>query len=164
MTRKYLCFVGKRKQAVSDGVDNLFEIAARKIGATDASGKERVAGDDHFQRREMQADGTLGVAWGVKNLRRIFVECDDFAIDQAFVWRSDFRGRNANPRGLFRHDLEEGQVVSVEKDGGACEALELECATYVVNVSMGNEDLLEFEAEVSETAMNAGHLVAGIDD
>ena len=164
MTRKYLRFIGKWKQAVLDGVDNLAEIDAGKIGASDAAGKERVADDDHFQRREMEADGALGVAWGVNNLSRVFVESDGFAIDQAFVWRSDFRGRNADPRGLFRHDLEKGQVVFVEKDGGAGEALELECATYVVNVSMGDEDLLELEAEVRETAMNAGHLVAGIDD
>ena len=123
MTRKYLGFIGKRKQAFLDGVDNLAEIAARKIGASDAAGKERVAGEDHFERCEVEADGTLSVAWGVKNLSRIFVESYDFAIDQAFVWRSDFRGRNADPLGLFGHDLEEGQVVFVEKDGGAGEAL-----------------------------------------
>ena len=62
------------------------------------------------------------------------------------------------------HHLEQGQVVLVEKDGRAGEALELERAADVVDVGVGDEDLLEVEAEAGEAAMDAGDLVAGIDD
>jgi hypothetical protein len=59
---------------------------------------------------------------------------------------------------------EEGQVVFVEENGRSGEPLELERAADVVDVGVGDEDLLELEAKSGEAGMNATHLVAGIDD
>ena len=46
-------------------VDDLVGVAAGQVGPADASGEERVAGEDHLERREMEADGALGVTGGV---------------------------------------------------------------------------------------------------
>ena len=61
-------FVGEGQQAGVDGVDDLLEVAAGQVGAADAAGKERVAGEDHLERSEVKADGALGVAGGVQDL------------------------------------------------------------------------------------------------
>ena len=71
---------------------------------------------------------------------------------------------DTDPGGLVGHHLEQGKVVFVEKDGGAGEGLEFERATDVVDVGVGDENLLELEAEGGEAAVDAGDLVAGIDD
>ena len=53
------------------------------------------------------------------------------------------------------HHFEQRQVVFVEEDGRAGEALELERAADVVDVGVGDENLLELEAEFGEAAVNA---------
>src|SRR5208337_3783439 len=52
----------------------------------------------------------------------------------------------------------------VQKDGRTGEPLELERAAYVVDVGVGDENLLELEAELGKAALNAADFVAGIDD
>ena len=94
-------FVGQSEQAGVDGVDDLLGIAAGQVGAADAAGEERVAGDDHFERREMKADGTLGVAGRVEDLGGVVVEADTMAVGQGFVGRGGFGSGNAEPGGLF---------------------------------------------------------------
>ena len=48
--------------------------------------------------------------------------------------------------------------------GAPVRDFELERAADMVDVGVGDEDLLECEAEVGEAAVDAGDLVAGIDD
>ena len=157
-------FVGQGQQAGLDGVDDLAGVAAGQVSAADAAGKERVAGDEQLERGKVEADGALGVAGRVQNLCREAFEADDEAVGEILVGRGGFRGGRAEPAGLSVHYLELGQVVLVHEDGCAGEALELEGAAYVVNVAVGDEDLLELEAELSEAALDAADLFAGIDD
>jgi hypothetical protein len=56
VTRQYLGIVRESQQARLDRVDDLLEVAPREIGAPDAAGKERVAGNEQLERRKMQAD------------------------------------------------------------------------------------------------------------
>ena len=158
------CVVGKCQQAGVYRVDDLFGVAAGKVGAADAAGKECVACNDHFERKKVEANGALGVAGCVQDLGGIVVESDVPAVEEAFVGRGGFGGLDAEPGGLGGHHLEQGQIVLVEVDGGSCEALELERATDVVNVGVRHENLLELEAEGREAAVNAGDFVAGVDD
>ena len=157
-------FIGQGQQAGLDGVDDLAGVAAGQVSAADAAGKESVAGDEQLEWREMEADGALGVAGGVEDLGREGFQADDEAVGEILVGRGGFRGGRAEPAGLSVHYLELGQVVLVHEDGCAGEALELEGAAYVVNVAVGDEDLLELEAELSEAALDAADLFAGIDD
>ena|SRR5450631_4414333 len=99
-------------------VDDLVKVAAWQVGTTDAAGKERIAGNEEFERDEMEADRSLSVARGMKHLGGVVFEADGDAVRQSPVGRCGFRSGNADPRGLRFHQLEERQVVLVEKDGG----------------------------------------------
>ena len=49
-------FIWEIEQAILNRIDDLFEVAAGQIGAADTSGEERVPGDHHFERSEVQAN------------------------------------------------------------------------------------------------------------
>jgi len=66
-----LGLVGQGQQAAVNRVEDLVVVAAGKVGASDAAGKERVSGDEQFERRKVQADGALGVSGGVQDLGRV---------------------------------------------------------------------------------------------
>jgi len=112
----------------------------------------------------VEADGTLGVTGSVDDLGGKAVEADDQAVAQVVVRRSGFGCIDAQPTGLVGHDLELGKVIFIHEDGRAGEFFELEGATDVVDVGVGDEDLLELEAEGVESAGDAAYLVAGVDD
>ncbi len=156
--------VGQGEKAGVDGVDDLLGIAAWKVGATDASREESVASEDHLQRREIKTDGTLGVTWSVDNSGGVVVEADMTSIRETFVGRSGFRGFDAQPGCLSRHHMEERKVIFVEEDRRSGEGFELECAANVIDVGVGDEDLLEGETESGEAAMNAVDIIARVDD
>lgn len=80
-------------------------VAAGKIGASNAAGKECIAGNEHFERGEVEADRTLRVAGGVNDLGRIALEADDKAVSQVRVWGSGLGRLHAKPAGLRIHDL-----------------------------------------------------------
>ncbi len=147
-----------------NGFDDLGGIASGQVSATDAAGKERVAGDEQFERGKVEADGALRVSGRVQYRGGVVLEADTAAVDQAAVGGSGFRGLDAQPGGLGFNHFEQRQVVFVEEDGRARQALEAERASHVVNVGVGDENLLEGEAKFSEAAMNAADLVAGVDD
>ena len=71
----------------------------------------------------MKADGALGVARGVNDLGWVVVEADTAAVGEGFVGWCSFWRWHADPCGLFGHDLEQGEIVLVEKDGSAGEAI-----------------------------------------
>ena len=82
-----LGFVGQSQQAGLDGVDDLAGVAAGQVGAADAAGKERVAGDEQLERGKVEADRALGVAGRVEHLGGIAFQADDQAVGQALVGR-----------------------------------------------------------------------------
>jgi len=157
-------FVGKGEKAGFDGVDDLSVVTAGQVGAADAAGKKRVACKNHFERNEVKADGALGVTWGVDDLGWVAGEADLLAVREALVWQSGFRGGDAEPGGLLVHHGEEGQVVFVEENGRSGDALELERAADMIDVGMGDEDLLKLEAKRRKARVNAADFVAGIND
>ena len=143
MAGDYPGFVGENQQARVDGVEDLVVVAAGKISAADAACEEGVASEDHLERSEVEADGALGVAGRVDDVRWETVEADDAAVVQGFIGRGSLRSLYTEPCGLVRHHLEERQVGLMEINGSAGEGFELERATDVVDVSVGNEDLLQ---------------------
>ncbi len=164
VTRQNAGFVGQGEQAGFDGVDNLPGVAARKVGAADASGEQGVSGDEQFERSKVETDRSLGVAGGVQHFSRVAPKADNQAIGEASVGRRRLRRGDAHPAGLHLHHFEQGQIVLIEQDGSAGEPFQLEGAPNVVDVSVGNEDLLEFEAQFGEASVDAADFVAGIDD
>lgn len=164
MARYDAGLVGQSQQTRMNGVDDLFEAAAGKVCAADAAGKESVASEDHLKRRKVEANGSLSVTRSVDNLGWVVGEADSQAIGEGLVGRSGFWSGDAKPGCLLVHHLEQRQVVFVEVDGGAGKALEPESAANVVDVGVCDEDLGEFEAVIGEALMNAGDLIAGIND
>jgi hypothetical protein len=156
--------VGEGEQARLDGVEDLVVVAAGQVGPSNAAGKEGIAGEDHFQGFEVKADGALGVAGRVNDLGGVVFEAYAAAIGEGFVGRGSFRSGNADPCGLFGHDLEKGKIVFVEEDGSAGEGFELEGSADVVDVGVGDENLLQGQAVGFKALVNAGDLVAGVDD
>jgi hypothetical protein len=101
----------------------------------------------------------------VEDLRRIGREADHPAISKVFVWWGGFRGwATADEGGLLIHHFEQWKVVFIEEDGRSGEALEAKRAADVVNVGVGDDDLFKLESKSGEAVVDAGDLVARIDD
>src|SRR5580698_9654522 len=128
-------FVGQGEKPGADGVDDLIEVATWQVGAADAAGEERVSGDKQLERGKVETDGALGVAGGVKHLCGAGFQAYALAVGEGFVGRSRFRGCDAQPGGLLVHDFQLRQIVLVQQDGRAGEALELEGAADVVDAA-----------------------------
>jgi hypothetical protein len=157
-------FIGKAEEAGLDGLDDLAGIAPGQVGAADAAVEEGIAGNDHFEGLEVKADGALGVAGCMENLGGVTIEADQEAVGEAGVGGGHIRGGNADPGGLRVHHFEQGQVVFIEENGCSGEVLQLECAADMVDVGVGYQDLLDFEAEVGEAAIDSADFIAGVDD
>ncbi len=115
-------------------------IAAGQVGASNAAGKERIAGDEQLERGKVEADRALGVAGGVDHLGGVAVQAHNQAIGQVFVGRGGFRRGNADPAGLRLHHFEQRQVIFIEEDGSAGEMFQPERAAHVVDVGVGDAE------------------------
>ncbi len=82
---------------------------------------------------------------------------------EAGVGWSDFGRWNAEPSSLNVHHLYQGKVVLVVEDGRSGELLEALGSGDVIDVSVGDDDLLDGELVLIEDADDAGDVVAGID-
>ena len=117
-------FIGQREQAGMNRFDDLLAVAARQIGAADAPGKERISGDQHLERSEVQTHGALRVARRMDHRSGVAGEAYRLAVDQALVGRRGVRwGGQAEPSGLLVHHGEQGQIVFVEQNRRAGKAL-----------------------------------------
>lgn len=157
-------FVSQGEQAGLDRLDDLAIVTAGQVGAANAAGEEGITGHEQLKRSEMKADGALRVSRRVQHLGWELREADELAFGQGIVRRRCFRCSDAQPCSLHLHHFEQREIPFVQKDGSSGETLEYECAAHVVNVRVGNQDLLELEAEFGEAVMNSAHFVAGVDD
>jgi len=114
--------------------------------------------------REVETDGAFGVSGGVEDGAGDAGDGDEFAVVEGAVGVEDGRGRGAEPGGLNVHHFDQGQVVLVVEDGGAGELFEAVSASDVVDVGVGDDDLLDGEGVPGEEGEDAGDVVAGIDD
>ena len=151
VARNQLSFRRESEQPRVNRFDDLFAVAARQIGAADAAGEERVPGNDHLERHEVQAHRTLRVAGGVDHLGRVGFEADLLTVDQAFIGRRGLGGGDSEPGSLLVHHLEQRKIIFVEENWRAGEAFELECTAHVIDMGVSDENLLEFEAVRGET-------------
>jgi len=147
-----------------DGIEDLFVIAAGKIRASDTASEEGISGKNHFERGEVEADGALCMARGVNHLGRVVLEADAAAVGEGFVGRGGFGRFYSEPSGLGGHHGEERQVRLVEVDGGAGERFEFKCSADMVDVGVGDENLLKGETEAGKPAVDSGDLVSWIDN
>jgi hypothetical protein len=156
--------VGQGEQSVVEGAEDLAAVAAGEVGATDGAGEERVAGEEKILRREVQADAALGVSWGVEDAGGVAGDAGGAAVFGAGVGGNDFGRWDAKPSCLLIHHRKLGQVVLVEQNGSARGLLQARCSADVVDVAVGDDDLLEGEAVFVEKGENLGDIVARVDD
>ena len=88
---------------------------------------------------------------------------DEFAVVEGVVGSFDGGGGDAEPVGLMSIILTRGSRLVVE-DGGAGELLEAVGSGDVVDVGVGDDDLLDGERVSGEEGEDAGDVVAGVDD
>lgn len=173
--------VGKGEEAVVDGAEELAGVAAGEVGAADGVGEEGVTGEEEVVLGEEEAEAAGGVAGSVEDgggdARSSGIEGgaaqvellavangDGAVVGGAEVGRGDVGGGDADPAGLDVHHADEREVDLVVEDGSAGELFEAPGAGDVVDVGVGNDDLLDGEAVFFEEGDDVGDVVAGVDD
>ena len=152
--------------------DELAGVAAGEVGSAYGAGEESVAGEQQGLVREIEADAALGVAGGVKDgageaglvLLGVGSDGDGFAVVEGVVRGGDVGSGDAEPGGLGVHHFDQREVVQVVEDGCAGELFEAVGPGDMVDVGVGDDDLLDGERVFCEEGEDAGDVVAGIDD
>ena len=156
--------VGEGEDTLVNGGEELAGVAPREVGATDGASEEGVSGEEDGLIGEVKADAAFGVAWSVKDGASDAGDGNEFAVLEGVVWSMDGGGRDAEPACLDVHHFDQGQVVFVVEDWCAGEFLEAVGPGDVVDVGVGDDDLLDGEVVLGKQGHDAGDLVAGIDD
>jgi len=164
--------VGEGEKMGVDGAEEGGGVASGEVGAADGAGEEGIAGEEEVLVGEVEADAALGVTGGVEDvggdalltaLRR-GTDGDQAAVIEAEVRGGDVGGGDAEPAGLDVHHADEREVALVVEDGSAGEGFEVLGAGDVVDVGVGDDDLLGGEAVLGEESQDAADVVAGVDD
>ena len=156
--------IGEGEEAVVDGGDELWSVAAGEVGSAYGAGEESVAGEEEGLFGEVEADAALGVARGVEDGAGEADDGDALAVVEGVVGGWDFGGGDAEPAGLHVHHFDQGEVVLVVEDGGSGDALEALGSGDVVDVGVGDDDLLDGEVVLVEDAEDGRDVVAGVDN
>jgi hypothetical protein len=164
VSRNYGDFVGESEQALVDGVQELVGVASGKVGAADGAGEESVPGEEEFLVGKVEADGAFGVSGGVEDGTRKPGDGYALAVFEGGVGTEDGGGWDAEPFGLDVHDFDQGQVVLVVEDGCAGDLFQAVGAGDVVDVGVGDDDLLDGEVVLGEQGEDARDVVSGVDD
>ncbi len=139
-------------------------VASGEVGAAYGAGEEGVSGDEKGVVGEVEADAALGVAGGVEDGAGESGDGDGAAVGEVVVGGGDLGGGDAEPAGLDVHHFDQGEIELVVEDGGSGELLEAVGSGDVVDVGVGDDDLLDGEVVAVEDGRDAGDVVAGIDD
>lgn len=146
------------------GAKDFLHGAAWEIGASDGAGEERIASDEFLLRREIEADAAFSMAGGVKDLGGVRSGGDGFSGGDAAI-DFHFAGRgNADPRGLHVEHFEQGVVVLVQKNRSARGGAELHGSADMVDVSVGDHDLLDLQIVLLDQSLDVFDVIAGVDD
>jgi hypothetical protein len=154
----------KREKTVVNGGDELVGVAPGKVSAAYRTGEEGVTGEEEGLLGEVETDAALGVAGGVEDGAGEVGDGDDFVVVEGVVGGGDFGGGDAEPGGLDVHHFDQGKVELVVEDGCSGELLEALCSGDVVDMGVGDDDLLDGETVSLEGGDDAGDFVAGVDD
>jgi len=156
--------IGQSKKMLVDGGEELAGVASGEVGAADGAGEEGVPGEEEGLLGEIEADTAFSVTGSVEDGSGEAGDGDGLAVVEGVVRGKDFRGGDAEPASLDVHHVDQGEIELVVEDGCASEFFEALGSGDVVDVSMGDDDLLEGELMLLEQLDDAGDVVAGIDD
>ncbi len=147
-----------------DGGEELADITSGEVGAAYGAGEEGVSCQEEGLGGEIEADAAFGVARGVEDGSGKAGDGDELSVFEGVVGARGGGGGDAEPAGLDIHHLDQREVVLVVEDGGTGELLETMGSGDVVDVSVGDDDLLDGEAVGGEEGHDARDVVAWIYD
>lgn len=155
--------IGKGEEGVMDRLDEFSAVASGKIGAAYGASKQGVSGEQQGLFRKIEANAALGVARSVEDRTGQTRNRDLLAVFEAGVRRGHLGGGNAEPSSLNVHHLHQWQIVLVVEDGCSGELLEALRPGNMVDVAVGDDDLLDGKLVLLKRGDDAGDVVAGID-
>jgi hypothetical protein len=164
VARDHDCFVREGEETIVNGGQEFACVASGKVSAADGAGEEGVSSEQEGLGGKVEADGAFGVARSMEDGAGERSEGDAFAVVEGVVGVFDGGGGDTEPGGLLVHDFDLGEVVLVTEDGGSGELFEAMGASDVINVGVGDKDLLNGEFVSGEEGEDAGNVVTGIDD
>jgi len=145
------------------GVDDLFEGAARQIGTANASGEKCVSGDQFLLAGKIKTDAALGMSGCEKYIRGERAGLHRVGLSDVLINLHFARRRYADPCGLDIEHLKQFVVILVEQDGCARGGSQFHRAAYVIDVSMGDDDLFYLQVMLLNQRKYALDFIARID-
>jgi hypothetical protein len=115
MPRQHAKRIRKHKKTVAQRAQDLPSIASWKIGSSDGSGEQGVAGEQQMLFREEQADAALGVSWGVNHFPLQCRKADGDTVVRTGVWLCNRGCGDTQPAGLDLHRTQQTQIPLVEQ-------------------------------------------------
>ena len=112
---------------------------------------------------KIETDAAFGVTWSVEDGTSQSCDGDDLTVFEAGVGWGYFGSGDAEPSGLNVHHFDQRQIVLVIEDGCSGELLESLRSSNVVDVGVGDDDLLDGKLMLFKSGDDAGDIVAGID-
>ena len=152
-------------QALGNAVDQRVVVALRKIGAANAAGKQHVAHKSAANVGRIKHHVAGRVAWAVAHLQGVGPQGDGVAIVQPARGREGARGRKAIGRRRHGHAVNPKLVRRVRPDDGQVQQLgQLSGGAGVVEVAVGDPDLLKLHAQAFDRFQQQLHVATGVDD
>lgn len=139
-------------------------ISSRKIGPANGACEKCVACQKKGLLRNVQADTPLGVARSVEDRTGDSLNRDGLAFRKWSIGGSNFGGGHAEPSGLDVHHFDQREIVLVVENRRARELFEPVGSGNVVDVRMGDDDVLHREVMALKNRNDLGDIVAGINN
>ncbi len=156
-----LKLVSQREYLLSKGTHENFVISARQICAADAPGKERIADEGHFVAGQNDVTGRMSrrvqdsepVAAGEKLIS---------LLQSALSYRPGTR-RQAEHHGLTLNLLQEWQIIAMNRHRDLERSLQVLSKGDMVDVTVGQDNVLDREAVSLNVSQDAVDLITRID-
>lgn len=161
--------VAKGKEHGPDRPDQRRVVAARQIGATDASRKQRIAHEEISSTltgpSHLQADSARAVSRCVMHTHLVLAKRHRLVWTVVTVDRGQVGVDLKTEAQALRHGiLVEEHIVAMQMDGRTKRALGDANARDVVDVRMGEQDVRDGNALARDELQQSVHFVAGIDE
>jgi hypothetical protein len=115
-------------------------------------------------RGEEEADATRCVSWSVNHFSRQGGEANGQAVVGAGVRRRYFGRGDTEPTGPHLHRPQQTEILLIEKHRRSGHLLKQGRSAYVVDVSVGDDNLPQGEAMLLQPGEDLRNVVSGIDD
>ena len=152
-------------QAFADAGDELRVVAARKVSAADAAGEQHVAHEGALRLGRMKHHVARRVTGAVAHGQHAIAHLHRVAILQPARGREAGHLRKAEHAALFGDAVDPELVARVRADDGQAQPrAQLGRATGVVDVGVGEPDLLQVDAQLLHRRLDARQVATGVDD